>query len=632
MALKIIFTWILCGLFSPVAAFANPSGGVVAGGSADISTVGAETTIRQGTDRLIINWDGFDIKSGETTRFIQPSDHAVALNRVTTSGQASFIDGHLAANGKIIIINPNGMVFGAGARVNVGSLVASSANIADAAFLQSDKHVFDHSGAQDAVVENRGIVTVADGGLAALVAPTVINSGIIQGRMARINLAGGDTFGIDLYGDGLYSIEAKPASTSRVLKVTHDGDIIADGGRVVLTAAAAGNLVDSAVNVKGRIAARSLVERNGKIILSAQDTIIERGAVLRADAENGGDGGFIETSAMRRLDVKGAVVSTRTAQGKSGLWTIDRPNLAVGVDVDAESINTAQSNIRLSSNQDVAFFSDIDRQHAGFNLTVKAGHDIFVLGRAIALNGGGLNFQAGNTITIDNGAHIATKGGAAAFEAAGKTHILNRSLIETAGGAVTLHGGGGVTLDHSIIGTRGGDVAVTATRASLIKASTLPAFVRLNEATINTTGGNADVGAFVIEGNGFSAFLLNPTNRVSDGAFGGKIAVKGDRVSGSGNCLKAGGSGACSAYPDPIPQPPSSGGNTSLPRSSLVNLEDAFADRNTLAEGDGSLLADDGRSTVADHLAAIEPQAGGDLSTEDCANAFLNNTPCGEAY
>ncbi len=85
--------------------------------------------MQQTTSRAIINWSSFDIAPGEITQFEQPSSSSIALNRVTGSQNPSQILGTLNANGQVWIINPNGVMFGGNAQVNVAGLVATSADI-----------------------------------------------------------------------------------------------------------------------------------------------------------------------------------------------------------------------------------------------------------------------------------------------------------------------------------------------------------------------------------------------------------------------------------------------------------------------------------------------------------------------
>src|SRR5215468_7702670 len=109
---------------------ANPQGGTVRAGSATVTSTPGRTEINQSSDRVIIDWQGFSIGANELTRFNQPSAGSAALNRVT-SGDPSQILGQLQANGRVLLINPNGILFGAGAKVDVAGLVATTANIAN---------------------------------------------------------------------------------------------------------------------------------------------------------------------------------------------------------------------------------------------------------------------------------------------------------------------------------------------------------------------------------------------------------------------------------------------------------------------------------------------------------------------
>jgi len=104
-------------------AWAGPTGEQVVAGQASVSRAGASTLITQGTDRAAINWLTFDIGATESVRFAQPSVSSIALNRVLGQNPTE-IFGSLSANGQVFILNPNGVLFGRGAQVDVGGLVA----------------------------------------------------------------------------------------------------------------------------------------------------------------------------------------------------------------------------------------------------------------------------------------------------------------------------------------------------------------------------------------------------------------------------------------------------------------------------------------------------------------------------
>jgi large exoprotein involved in heme utilization and adhesion len=124
---------------------------------------------------------------------------SATLNRVT-GDQLSVILGRMDANGQVLLVNPHGIIFGKSAQINVGSLIASTANISNDNFMQG-RLLFDQPGRPGAGVINSGSITAAEGGLVALVAPHVRNDGLIQARLGKVLMGAADTFTIDLYGD-----------------------------------------------------------------------------------------------------------------------------------------------------------------------------------------------------------------------------------------------------------------------------------------------------------------------------------------------------------------------------------------------------------------------------------------------
>lgn len=196
-------------------AAANPQGGVVVGGAISIQqTSPTQLDVVQSSQRGIIDWRSFSIGANETTNFVQPLG-GVTLNRVV-GDQASQILGRLTATGTIFLVNQNGIVFGSGAQVDVGGLVATTANISNNNFM-AGLFKFDQAGSlRTASVVNQGEITVRDAGLAAFVAPGVENAGVIEAKLGRVVLGGAETFAVDLMGDGLLSfslgapVQARP--------------------------------------------------------------------------------------------------------------------------------------------------------------------------------------------------------------------------------------------------------------------------------------------------------------------------------------------------------------------------------------------------------------------------------------
>ncbi|MBI2190723.1 MAG: filamentous hemagglutinin N-terminal domain-containing protein, partial [Planctomycetes bacterium] len=172
----------------PVPVYALPSDGVIVGGAGAISQGGSGMTIDQASDKMIINWKGFSISAQEFVNFAQPGAGSIALNRVL-GGDMSSILGALNANGRIILLNPNGILFGQGAQVNVGGLIASTLNLSNENFLAGNYAFSGDSSAGS--VTNLGVIRANDGGHVFLIAPQVANEGTIQADGGQVGLIGG---------------------------------------------------------------------------------------------------------------------------------------------------------------------------------------------------------------------------------------------------------------------------------------------------------------------------------------------------------------------------------------------------------------------------------------------------------
>src|SRR5215510_1174836 len=119
-----------------VPAAANPLGGQVVGGSATIQGQGTSTvTVTQSSQNAIINWNTFSIGAGEKTNINMPNASSVGLERVTGNLGPSTINGSLWSNGILFLVNPNGIMFGQGAQVNVGGLLATTHDIKNSDFM-----------------------------------------------------------------------------------------------------------------------------------------------------------------------------------------------------------------------------------------------------------------------------------------------------------------------------------------------------------------------------------------------------------------------------------------------------------------------------------------------------------------
>jgi len=163
--------------------------------TATIATSGNTTTITQNVDKAVIDWLRFNITANETVTFDQPSTTSIVLNRVTGS-EASVIAGKLTANGRVFLINTNGVLFAAGSSVNVGALVASTLNLSDSNFA-NDNYVFT-AGRDSGSVIAKGDIVIVDGGFLALVGNGVTNSGTVSVPGGKALLVSADSLTLNL--------------------------------------------------------------------------------------------------------------------------------------------------------------------------------------------------------------------------------------------------------------------------------------------------------------------------------------------------------------------------------------------------------------------------------------------------
>lgn len=310
------------GLMSSVA-IASPTNGAVTAGQAVINQNELITNINQSSQNAAINWQSFNVGKNETVNFHQPNAQSVTLNRVI-GNERSVIDGAMNANGKVFISNANGMLIGKNAQINVGSLVATTAKISDDDFMKGN-YRFDNA---QGSIENLGHISVPQGGVVALIAPIVKNSGKITAPQGKVLLASADSFSVTLPQDGFaYTLDK---GTLQGL-VDNGGAILADAGRVVLTAKGVDTVKKSLIKHSGNIEANTVQNKNGVIELlgDLDNSALNVSGSLKAEAKESGDGGFIETSANKVTIDKQAVISTNADNGKTGTWVLDPADFVV---------------------------------------------------------------------------------------------------------------------------------------------------------------------------------------------------------------------------------------------------------------------------------------------------------------
>ncbi|EDY2803904.1 filamentous hemagglutinin N-terminal domain-containing protein [Salmonella enterica subsp. enterica] len=307
-----LLTGLIAGLLPAMVLAADlPTGGQIVGGQGSISTSGNQMTIHQQTQNLATNWHSFDIGKNNTVQFIQPDSSSVALNRVT-GASGSQIMGTLKANGQVFILNPNGVLFGKDARVNVAGLVASTKNINTADFMKG-QYTLSGSGNPGAQVINQGSLTTTKGGYIVLAGERVSNRGTITTPSGKTVLAAGKTVSLQLDNGGLTSVRVNGSVVNAL--VENRGLISATNGQVYLTAQGRDMLMNTVVNNSGTIEAKGLESRGGEIVLNGGDSgVVSQSGRVLADSLTG-KGGKIT---LEGQNIHLAGNSLTSATGKAG--------------------------------------------------------------------------------------------------------------------------------------------------------------------------------------------------------------------------------------------------------------------------------------------------------------------------
>lgn len=442
---------------------ALPAGGVVAAGGATISSGAGSMTINQSTQNAIINWQSFNISQGNAVRFVQPNTASVALNRVVGSNPSSIL-GNLSSNGKVFLVNPNGILFGQGSSVNVGGLVASTLGITDNNFLTAN-YAFTGTGAGSVV--NQGSIS-ADGAYIALLGANISNQGVIAANLGTVALAAGNAVTLDVAGDGLLNIAVNQGAVNALIE--NGGLIRANGGQVILTASAAGNLLNTVVNNTGVIEAQTLVNQNGtiKLLADMQSGTVNVGGTLDASAPGGGNGGFIETSAAHVMVQPAVRITTDAPAGKTGTWLIDPEDFNIGGLVTDNISGATLSALLVTNSVVITTLPGTDAMVAGtppvtslFTNTVGNG-DINVK-QAITWTGS----SSATTLTLlavrnanVNAAISATNGN---LQICTGNDININAALTTVNGSILLGAGGNVNLTAAV-STTDGNISIGANR------------------------------------------------------------------------------------------------------------------------------------------------------------------------
>ncbi|NBT47271.1 MAG: filamentous hemagglutinin N-terminal domain-containing protein, partial [Actinobacteria bacterium] len=311
----------------PSALYANPTGEQVVGGVAGFNRPDAATlVVNQNTDRAVINWNSFSIANGELTKFVQPNSSSAVLNRVVAANPSA-IYGTLEANGNVFLINPGGVLVGAGGVVNTASFVASTHDMNTEEFMKGGQLNF--KGNSDASVINEGNITAREGDVF-LIAKEVKNEGQLMAKDGTVGMVSGTEVSLQAVGQGNYKVRLlaaeKPMTENGGQKTEGSAEIVNEG---VIQAAnavleAKGSYLPMAIKNTGVIEATGLVENgDGSVTLTGgEGDILNTGVVAALQRSLDGQretGGSIMMTAKNVTADPGSI---STAAGKDGGGTV----------------------------------------------------------------------------------------------------------------------------------------------------------------------------------------------------------------------------------------------------------------------------------------------------------------------
>jgi filamentous hemagglutinin family protein len=467
---------LIAGCFACGPAFANPSGAQVVSGHAAISSSGNVLNITN-SPGAIINWNTFSINPGELTQFLQQNSGSSVLNRIVGQNPSQ-IFGTLLSNGKVYLINPNGILFGPNAQVNVGGLVASTLDIANGNFTAGKLNFNVTSGAtqQPGSVVNQGSITTPSGGNVYLIAPQVQNNGIITSPQGEVMLAAGHS--VQLFEGGDPNVQVViSAPTDQALNL---GNVVAQGGKI--------GIYGALVSQDGIVSADSaVVGQNGEILFkSSQSTTLAGNSETTAQGNgNGHVGGAIYVLGPQVALTGNAQIN---ASGQSGGGTVLIGGSAHGADPAIENATTTALGANTAVRADATQNGDGGKITVWSLDTTSIAGTISAQGGALSGNGGYIE-TSGGQLTVANGTKVTT---AAAMGLAGTWLIdpINDFTIAATGGDMsnaTLSGDLGTTsvAIHSSEGASPGSGNVNVNAPVAWSANTTLTLSAANNVNIN---------------------------------------------------------------------------------------------------------------------------------------------------
>ena len=486
-----------------VSSWALPTEPTTVHGQVQIQSGQNLVQILQQTPQAIINWNQFNIGLGETVRFLQPSQQAAILNRVTGL-DPSVIQGLLQANGRVFLLNPNGILFGPNSVVDVGSFTASTLKMSNEDFLNGTYKLTQDNSLPLAALTNQGTIKVAEGGFVVLVSPLLDNQGMILAQAGQVNLGAGTqaTFSVDGRGlvqfalpDGFDpqfrgggqggTVLLQPGQMSQLLSQVVTNPALVEAGSFhngangqTLAHGAEGVLIHSgtiqAQQVRLDSTQASVLPTAGRLeggdvrLLSAGKTVSS--GHIKAD--------FAEVSG-KNLWVQGSIIANHILFDPFDITIIDAPNGGT-FDTGLPNVNTGNSGAGSGS------ISVGAMQAQAGTVTLTADHDILYSGNGFSLGATALTLLAGNDINLQ----INTSG---SISASALNFQAGRDVL------VSVNGNGGLSAGTGALSVTGArDVRLSANADLILNSPTL--------AQISATNNDLTLTSAIVNSN-FTTFL-----------------------------------------------------------------------------------------------------------------------------
>ncbi|MDO9105055.1 MAG: MBG domain-containing protein [Methylovulum sp.] len=557
----------ILAIIYPPSLLANPDGAQIINGQVSIDTSSPGVSTITNSPNAIIQWQNFNIAQNEITQFIQQNSQSAVLNRIVGENPSAIL-GQLFSNGKVLLINPNGIVFGANTVIDTQGLIASSLNLSNEDFLNGNYHFIAGSNAGNIV--NEGIIRAGKNGNIILIAPTIKNNGIIKTEGGQITLAAGQKLVLTNLDDPdiRFEIQAPGNAVLNLGKllteggavnvfantITHSGEINADSvtvdaqGHIKLVAEQAINLTQDS-----KLSANNSLGDAGTISIESKAGTSLANGVIEANATGTGKGGnitllgeHVSVQGQASIDASGALGGGQIVLGGDKPANNSDTHLAKTTTIDAGATITADATssgdggkVRIGSDNATRAYGRISAKGGGQDgnggTISTSGHWLDTTGinvDASASHGKGgewqvdadnINIQAESpAVAVNNAATVTAEQSASIVTSNSVQSALNNGTSVTVNATGT-NANGNITVSNAVIKNAGGDAALklSANNNIMVDASVVSSVGKLDLAVAAdadaTDGGTATLNKTIALNSG-TLTLHGPSVLAASGA------------------------------------------------------------------------------------------------------------------